>query len=79
MIKDVTIDMKVLSRNNNTGKDEFRQVKAAAMTRKNASLMKITDENGNSIVCTPDHRIYTKNRGYVEAQNILEIDELLVI
>jgi ribonucleoside-diphosphate reductase alpha chain len=78
MIKDVTIDMKVLSRNNNTGKDEFRQVKAAAMTRKNASLMKITDENGNSIVCTPDHRIYTKNRGYVEAQNILETDELLV-
>jgi len=79
MIKDVTIQMKVLSRNNNTGKDEFRQIKAAAMTRKNASLMKITDENGNSIVCTPDHRIYTKNRGYVEAQNILENDELLVI
>ena len=78
MIKDATIDMKVLSRNNNTGKDEFRQVKAAAMTRKNASLMKITDDNGNSIVCTPDHRIYTKNRGYVEAQNILETDELLV-
>ena len=40
--------------------------------------MRITDENGNSIVCTPDHRIYTKNRGYVEAQNILENDELLV-
>lgn len=78
MIKDATIDMKVLSRNNKTGKDEFKQVKAAAMTRKNASLMKIADENGNSIVCTPDHRIYTKNRGYVEAQNILETDELLV-
>ena len=79
MIKNVTKDMKVLSRNNNTGKDEFRKIKAAAMTRKNASLMKITDENNNSIVCTPDHRIYTKNRGYVEAQNILENDELLVI
>ena len=78
MIKNVTTDMRVLSRNNKTGKDEFRQVKASAMTRKNASLMKITDENGNSIVCTPDHRIYTKNRGYVEAQNILETDELLV-
>jgi ribonucleoside-diphosphate reductase alpha chain len=78
MIKNVTTDMRVLSRNNKTGKDEFRQVKASAMTRKNASLMKITDEKGNSVICTPDHRIYTKNRGYVEAQNILKNDELLV-
>jgi len=78
MIKDVTTEMKVLSRNNKTGKDEFKHIKAAAMTRKNASLMKITDESGNSIVCTPDHRIYTKNRGYVEAQNLLNTDELLV-
>ena len=79
MIKNVTTDMKVYSRNIKTGKDEFRQIKAAAMTRKNASLMKITDKNDNSIICTPDHRIYTKNRGYVEAQYILENDELLVI
>ena len=78
MIKDVNTDMSVYSRNIKTGKDEFKQVKASAMTRKNAKLMRITDENGNSIVCTPDHRIYTKNRGYVEAQNILENDELLV-
>jgi ribonucleoside-diphosphate reductase alpha chain len=78
MIKDVTTKMKVLSRNNKTGKDEFKQIRAAAMTRKNAALMKITDETGNSIVCTPDHLIYTKNRGYVEAQNLEENDELLV-
>ena len=78
MIKNVTTDMKVYSRNIKTGKDEFRQIKAAAMTRKNASLMKITDKNDNSIICTPDHRIYTKNRCYVEAQNLLENDELLV-
>jgi ribonucleoside-diphosphate reductase alpha chain len=79
MIKDVTTNMKVLSRNIKTGKDEFRQIKASALTRKNASLMKITDDNGNSIVCTPDHRIYTKNRGYIEAQNLKENDELLII
>jgi intein/homing endonuclease len=78
MIKDVTTDMLVYSRNIKTGKDEFKQVIASAMTRENASLMKITDENGNFIVCTPDHRIYTKNRGYVEAQNISENDELLI-
>jgi ribonucleoside-diphosphate reductase alpha chain len=77
-IKDVTTDMRVFSRNVSTGKDEFRQVKAAAMTRKNAALMKITDESGHSVVCTPDHLIYTKNRGYVEAQHLKPTDELLV-
>ena len=78
MIKDVNTSMKVYSRNLKTGKDEFRQVKASAMTAKNATLMRITDENNNSIICTPEHLIYTKNRGYVEAKYILENDELLV-
>ena len=78
VIKDVTTDMKVFSRNISTGKDEFRKVMASAMTRKNASLMKITDESGHSVICTPDHLIYTKNRGYVEAQNLKEDDILLV-
>jgi len=79
MLKDVTTDMKVLSRNNKTGEDEFRKVKASAMTRKNATLMRITDDQGNSIVCTPDHRVYTMNRGYVEAQDLVETDALKVI
>ena len=78
-IKNANTDMKVFSRNIKTGKNEFKRIKAAAMTRKNAALMKITDEDGNSIICTPDHKIYTKNRGYVEAKNILETDELLVL
>ena len=78
MLKNVTTEMKVLSRNNKTGKDEFRRVKASAMTRKNAKLMKITDKTGNFIICTPDHRIYTRNRGYVEAQHLLQEDELLI-
>jgi ribonucleoside-diphosphate reductase alpha chain len=78
-IKDTTTEMKVYSRNIKTGKDEFRKILASAMTRKKAKLLKITDELGNSVVCTPDHRIYTKNRGYVEAQNLLETDELMVL
>jgi hypothetical protein len=78
-IKDADVNMKVFSRNIKIGKNEFRQIKAAAMTRENAPLMKITDENNNSITCTPEHKIYTKNRGYVEAKHLLETDELLVV
>ena len=41
--------------------------------------MKITDESGKFIVCTPEHKIYTKNRGWVEAQHLLEDDTLDLI
>jgi ribonucleoside-diphosphate reductase alpha chain len=78
-LKDVTTDMKVYSRNLKLGKDEFRQVLASAKTMESAKLIKITDEKtGASIKCTPEHKIYTKNRGYVEAKELLETDELLI-
>ena len=49
-------------------------------TRKNAKLVKVTDTvTGKQIVCTPDHPIYTKNRGYVEASKLLADDELLIL
>lgn len=79
LIKDITTDHKVYSRNIKTGKNEFKPVNASLMTRKNAELIKITDdETNNYIICTPDHLVYTKNRGYVEAQHLLETDELLI-
>jgi len=41
--------------------------------------MKITDTtSGKSITCTPDHKIYTTNRGYVMAKDLKEDDELLL-
>jgi ribonucleoside-triphosphate reductase (thioredoxin) len=67
----------VKSFNTEKGIAEFKTIKDVKMTRKDAELMKITDEEtGKSITCTPDHRIWTKNRGYVEAQNLKENDIL---
>jgi len=44
-----------------------------------SKVLKITDsETGKSIVCTPDHKIYTKNRGYVIASE-LNTDDILEI
>jgi ribonucleoside-diphosphate reductase alpha chain len=78
-IKDAKTGDKVYSRNVMTGKNEFREIKASLMTRENAQVMRITDtETGNSIVCTPDHKVYTKNRGYVEAKDLVESDQLLI-
>ena len=41
--------------------------------------MQITDEEtGIKIRCTPDHMIFTKNRGYVMAKD-LNVDDVLMI
>ena len=42
-----------------------------------AEVLKITDEEtGKSITCTPEHQIFTKNRGYVLAKDLVEDDIL---
>ena len=69
----------VLSYNEKTQENEFKLVENALLTQKNAKLMQITDEEtGIKIRCTPDHMIFTKNRGYVMAKD-LNVDDVLMI
>lgn len=70
-------DVFVLSKDIVSGKKAYRKVLASAQTNPKAKVMKITDEKtGKYIICTPDHQIYTKNRGYVLARNLTKEDEL---
>lgn len=72
------VSILVKSYNIDEGLTEYKPVTASALTKKNANLMKIEDEEtGKSIICTPEHKVYTINRGYVEARNLKETDELL--
>lgn len=72
-------NVKVWSRNVRTGKLEFKDVTAAVKTSPSARVMRVTDvKTGYSVVCTPEHRIYTKNRGYVRADELNATDELYV-
>ena len=72
-------EIEAKSYNIETGELSYQKITAKAKTAEDAKLMRITDSNGNSIRCTPSHKIYTKNRGYVEAQFISEDDELYVM
>jgi ribonucleoside-diphosphate reductase alpha chain len=55
----------------------FQPILGAIKTKENAEVLEIIDEEKNvRIICTPDHRIFTKNRGYVMACDLLEDDEL---
>ncbi len=65
------------SMNTETGEVEFKKVTASAMTNPEAEVIKITDEEtGKFIECTPEHKVWTKNRGYVMAKDLVETDEL---
>ena len=72
-------DIKVQSYNIETNQKEWKPIIAYAETSPKAKVMRITDEEtGKSIVVTPDHKVYTLNRGYVMAKEIMSIDILCI-
>lgn len=59
------------------GREVWSPVSAAAQTAVVDELYEIETPGGRIIRCTGNHKIYTVNRGYVEAENLVETDELL--
>ena len=49
----------------------------AGVTQKSAKVMKITLDNGESVVCTYDHKFPIYDVGFVEAKD-LEVDNILI-
>lgn len=45
------------------------------LTRKNADLVEVKYDD-NTLICTPDHKIFTDNRGWVDAKDLNENDNL---
>jgi ribonucleotide reductase alpha subunit len=59
--------------------DGFKPITNANKTGDAKEMIRITDEeSGKTIECTPDHKIMTKNRGWVMAKE-LEEDDVLVL
>jgi intein/homing endonuclease len=67
-----------MSRNVETSTDEWCVVENSGIMNEDAETIKITDELGNSIICTPEHKVWTENRGYVMAKDLLEVDSLKI-
>lgn len=76
-LKDVCVGDKVYCKNIETNEKSYQTVLNFAMTSPKAKTLRITDtESNRTIICTPDHQIYTKNRGYVLAKDLKEDDIL---
>ena len=51
----------------------------ANLDRGQRQCLKISFENNKTITCTPDHRLLTSNRGWVEAQNLTIDDDIISV
>ncbi|MGB9778907.1 MAG: hypothetical protein ACPLW8_05830, partial [Candidatus Bathyarchaeales archaeon] len=70
------LPVKVLSFNPVTKKIEAKRVINYYKIPLHNSLVKVTHEGG-CLICTEDHKIFTANRGYVEAKSLKHGDILL--
>jgi len=73
-------NISVLSKNTDNQEISYKEVLNSSITGIDMELLEITDEeSGFTIKCTGDHLIFTKNRGYVKAKDLNEMDILDVI
>lgn len=72
----------VLSYNHETNQLEYTEILSGDMTRPNAEILEIVveGEDGKESVLriTPDHQVWTENRGYVDAENLTETDVISI-
>ena len=56
--------------NQHTGKIKPGIISWAGITQKSATVMKISLDNGNTVICTPDHKFPVYNMGFIRADEL---------
>ena len=72
---------KVKTFNEETKQIELKPVINGLLTKENTSVIKLTVEEDGieyTVTATDDHRFYTKNRGWVEAKDLCEEDDIQI-
>lgn len=67
----------VVSFNTETGEKEIDLAKFGVKTRESANVIKIVLEDDRVLKLTPNHKVLTRNRGYVEASKLTEDDDIV--
>lgn len=70
---------KALTYNTEKQQLEWEEIVFADKTRKDANVIKLELEDGSYLELTPDHEVFTENRGYVKASQITQEDILISI
>lgn len=77
-IKDITENDIVYTINEKSGDLGTNFVEELIVNDYSGKLIFIEIENGNNLYLTPNHKVYTKNRGWQLAENLTLSDELLI-
>lgn len=56
---------------------EFKEITSFSQTGEESEIYEIEDEKGNVLLCTGNHLVYTQNRGYVKAEELISSDILV--
>lgn len=56
---------------------EIGEIKNVRRTKKNATVVKVTLDNGEAIRCTPDHKFMLRGGEYKKAKDLTESDSLM--
>ena len=75
-ISDVTVDDFVLTYDENKCKFSFSHPLEIIKNKTSESKLELTFNDGSTIRCTKNHKFLTSNRGWVEAQNLGEEDDI---
>ncbi|PIR61556.1 MAG: intein-containing DNA gyrase subunit B [Candidatus Pacebacteria bacterium CG10_big_fil_rev_8_21_14_0_10_44_11] len=59
------------------GKIGIEEIKNARITKKNTTVVKVTLDNQQEIVCTPDHQFMLRDGSYKEASQLKPTDSLM--
>lgn len=68
---------KILSYNEDTKELEWKKLKFAIKTKSMAKTITLKFNDNTEVTCTPDHQIFTLNRGYIAAKH-LEVDDEII-
>jgi hypothetical protein len=72
-------NVKILTYNTEIEQPEYSDIVKVIKTKDDANVIKITFDDDTSLNLTPDHLVYTANRGWVKASTLEKIDEILGI
>ena len=78
-IKNENKNIQALTYNEETQQLEFNNIEVAQQTKQDTNIIEIEAENGDKLKLTPDHKVFTENRGWVEAAKLNDTDILLII
>jgi ribonucleoside-triphosphate reductase len=74
-----TLPPMVLSYNTESGELEWDMLDDAALTREKAAIIELQLDTGEVLKLTPDHKVFTENRGWIEAAQLTDEDILITV